>query len=70
MLPMSLNLTSMRALRAIVVAALLLALVCAMLGSIGLNGPHWGWPDSVVAPGTTPEVPKGSTPIFGTTVPR
>jgi hypothetical protein len=67
---MSLNLTSLRALRAIVVAALLLALVCAMLGSIGLSEHHSGWPDSLVAPGATPEVPKGGTPIFGTTIPR
>jgi hypothetical protein len=64
---MSLSLTSMRALRAIVVAGLLLALVFAMLGSIGLSGYHST--DSAVAPGTSPQSPNAA-PIFGTPVPR
>jgi hypothetical protein len=55
-----------RALRAIFVAGLLFALVCAMLGSVAVNGHHWDWADSVDAPAMQPNPRSGIN--FGTTV--
>lgn len=59
---MSLNVSWMRALRAVFVAGLLFALICAVLGSIGLKTQPWSWHDSAGAPETPP---SGMT--FGTT---
>ena len=56
-----------RTLRVIVIAGLLLALVCAMLGSIGTHA-HWSWADSAGMPDTPPQPAAGMT--FGATVPR
>jgi hypothetical protein len=62
---MSLNVSWARALRAVVMAGLLLALICAVLGSIGLKSRSW--PDSAVAP----KSPSGATfGTSGTSVPR
>jgi hypothetical protein len=58
---MSLNVSWVRALRAIIMAGLLFALICAVLGAIGLK-PR-SWPDSAVAPRS----PSGA--IFGASLP-
>jgi hypothetical protein len=62
---MSWNVSWGRALRAVLVAGLLLALICAVLGSIGLKTQPWSWHDRAGAPEASP---RGMT--FGTTVPR
>ena len=64
---MSLNLTCAGALRTIVVVGLLLALVCAMLGSIGLSGHSFYVPDSAGAPEVPSEPLRGAN--VGTNVP-
>jgi hypothetical protein len=61
---MSWNVSWVRALRAIVMAGLLIALIYAVLGSIGLRGHPRSWPERAVAP----DPASGMT--FGTTVPR
>ena len=58
----------MRALRAVLVAGLLFALICAVLGSIGLKGHRVSWPDSAGAPEAPTRAPSGLH--FGTTGPR
>jgi hypothetical protein len=65
---MSWNESRVRTLRMIVIAGLLLALVCAMLGSIGTQGQHWGQVDRADMPETPPQPTTGMT--FGATVPR
>jgi hypothetical protein len=65
---MSWNESRVRTLRMIVIAGLLLALVCAMLGSIGNQGQPWGRPDRADMPETAPQPMTGMT--FGATVPR
>jgi hypothetical protein len=51
---MSLNVSWMGALRAVIVAGLLLALLCAVLGSIGLKTQPWSWHDSAGSPDASP----------------
>jgi hypothetical protein len=65
---MSWNESQVRLLRMIVIAGLLLALIGAMLGSIGVQGHHWSWTDSAGVPGTPPTPATGMT--FRTTEPR
>lgn len=65
---MSWNESRVRTLRMIVIAGLLLALICAMLGSIGTHGHPWGRADRAGIPETLPQPATGMT--FGTTVPR
>lgn len=55
---MSLNVNWVRALRALAMAGLLIALACAVLGSIGLKGSHPSLPESAVAPKTPITVPR------------
>jgi hypothetical protein len=62
---MSWNVSWVRALRTVFVAGLLLALVGAVLSSIGLKTQPWSWHDNAGAPETSP---SGMT--FGTTGPR
>ena len=65
---MSWNESRVRTLRMIVIAGLLLALVCAMLGSIGTQGQPWGRADRAGMSEAPPQPTTGMT--FGTTVPR
>ena len=65
---MSWNESRVRRLRMIVIAGFLLALVCAMLGSVGTEGHHLGRADRAGIPETPPQPTTGMT--FGTTVPR
>jgi hypothetical protein len=65
---MSWNESRVRTLRMIVIAGLLLALVCAMLGSIGTQAHPWGRPDGADITDTPPQPAAGMT--FGATVPR
>jgi hypothetical protein len=66
---MTWNVSWARTLRMIVVAGLLLALLWAVLSSIGTRGPPWGSPGSADAP-KTPRHPATGMVIIGTAAQR
>jgi hypothetical protein len=66
---MSWNVSWLRTLRMIVVAGLLLALLWAVLSSIGTRGQPWGSPGSADAP-KTPRQPATGMMMVGTAAHR
>jgi hypothetical protein len=58
---MSWNESRVRTLRMIFVAGLLLALLCAMLGSIATSGQPWAHTDTAGTPATSPQPASGMT---------